>query len=315
MSSADSLAASTAVLYGSGLFQDKYPNPTPSYAEQLAQLAQSRYTTIVLWALHVWPGGDFYYNDTPIVKNGTYLTSTDPKQGVNPELANLLETLKATSTVSKIIMSIGPFESDFDAILKSLPQAMINFQTLRQNLPIDGFDFDYEGSYSSSFERGIVTLTSELFKSGSIVTYCPYTYQSFWLQCLADAYRASNNVQPVSWFNLQCYDGGAGNDPADWARAIATYPQPLGIKDPNAFVVPGLWVANTTSKSFMGKCPNGIQQQFKQWSATGTRGGFLWNSSDIFYNETSTTLCPGQSIMPKDYAQAILNGVGATVPA
>ncbi len=298
-------------LYGSGLFQDKYPNPTPSYAEQLAQLSTSTFTTIVLWALHVQTNGDFYYNDTPIVQNGRFVTSTDPKKGVNPELPALLAKLKANSSVSTMLFSIGPFQSDFDHIAANMPSALVNFKALMANLPIDGFDFDYEGNYAPGDVVNLVNLTTQLHGLGAAVTYCPYWNQSFWLECLTKSYAACGNTQPVRWYNPQCYDGGSGNNPAEWAQTIAASAAPTGVANPEAFVLPGLWVANTTSKSWMGTCPQGITTQFGQWAQSGTVGGFLWNSSDIFYNETNTTLCTNQSILPSDYAQAIREGLAA----
>lgn len=303
-------AASSVVLYGSGLFQEKYPTPTPSYQEQLQQLRKAPLSTVVLWAMHVHADGTFYYNGTPMVRDGKFLTSTDPKKGVNPDLEHYLKTLKEQSSVQKFLVSIGPFQTDFDHIIANATAAKANFRCLMEMLPIDGFDFDYEGSYASDQVKNLVRLTILLHELGAMVTYCPYTEREFWLRCLAAAYEQAGNVQPVSWYNLQCYDGGAGNDPAEWAKAIQMYSQPLGIADANTFVVPGLWVANTTEKSYDGKCPKAIAAQFKQWSQTGTRGGFLWKSSDIFENETNIELCKGQQIMPVSYGEAIRTGIG-----
>ena len=78
----------------------------------------------------------------------------------------------------------------------------------------------------------IVQLTIELSKFVKIITYCPYCEPDFWLDCLAQVYAKNSNKQIVSWFNLQCYEGGSGpgNDPKDWVDKINFYQlKPLGI--------------------------------------------------------------------------------------
>ena len=86
-------------------------------------------------------------------------------------------------------------------------------------------------------------------------------------------------------FNLQCYSGGAGNDPEDWIQALQ---QTLGSDFPARFVIPGLATDST---------PNQVQQQYAQWASDGIGGGFLWTY------ESAGTQAP-------DYASAIATGLG-----
>ncbi len=304
------MSTGTIQFYGSGLFQDAYPNPTVPYATQLAQIQKSPFNRCVLWALHVQTNGDFYYNDTPMVQNGKFVTSTDPTKGVNPDLASLLSQVKSGGNVGKILFSIGPFQSDFDHIVANLASARANFAALKAALPIDGIDFDYEGNYGDQDATNLANLTTLLYKDlGLEVTYCPYTYESFWLSCLAQVYQKNKNVQLVSAFNLQCYDGGTGNDPAQWAAEISSYGSPLGIADPITFIFPGFWVAHAGAKSGMGQCPSEMQSTFTALQPEGVVGGWVWNSGDIFNNE-SAALCPNQDVTPNGYASAIANGLG-----
>jgi hypothetical protein len=141
------------------------------------------------------------------------------------------------------------------------------------------------------------------------VSYCPYNNQQFWLDCLAELYGLLQR-QPVQWFYLQCYDGGADSVPLKWVDAIKTSPRPLGIRDPSAFVVPGYWVKQDYHrKAQYGKCPDQVETIFKEVKAQGLSGGFLWNSLDIFAFEQKG-LCATQDVTPKGYSQSILRGLG-----
>jgi hypothetical protein len=233
-------------IYGNGLFNDT----TPPYEEQLQQMQASSFTTVVLWALHVHDDGDFYFNDTRAVSGGQWL--------LGDTMPQLLTQLRDASQVTEVVMSIGPFASDFEAIVANPASANANFTTLASTLSLDAIDFDYEGGDSTTT---IVEITEMVDALGLGVTYCPYTDEELWLACLAQVYQDLGR-QPVRWYNLQCYDGGAGNDPVEWAQSIANYGQPLGIDDPAAFVLPGYWVKNNGPKPWYGKCPSELESQF-----------------------------------------------------
>lgn len=290
-------------IYGNGLFQDQ----TIPYADQLSQMRASGYTTLVLWALHVHDTGDFYYNDNLMVQNGKIMTSDDPdKMWLNPEFTKLVTAVKQGGSVDKVVLSMGPFVSDFKAMYNNQTMARKNLQALLNAMPIDAIDFDYEGGGDIDM---IVGLTEMVDDTGLAVTYCPYMDQQFWLECLARVY-ADKGRQVVAWYNLQCYDGGGGNDPAQWAQNIAAYGQPLGIDDPYGFVVPGYWVQQDhPGKSYWGKCPDQVQSQFAALRQQGLKGGWLWNSADVFSYQGSG-LCGQQDMSLKAYAQAVISGLG-----
>ena len=123
-------------------------------------------------------------------------------------------------------------------------------------------DLDFEGDYSGADRQMIVELTLLMHSLGVGVTYCPYTAEDFWLGCLTDVY-AQLGSQPVLDYNLQCYDGGDGNDPLEWAQNAAESAPPTGIADPQAFVQPGYWVTNRGPKSYYGKCPSAIEAHLR----------------------------------------------------
>jgi len=275
------------ILYGQGLF-----NSDPeTNQKQLKAIQNSGFTTALLFTIHVWPTGDLYYGDTKAVSNGQVLL---PK-----EMATLIQQMRQGG-VTQVLASVGSADAADFAHLKTLLSTSGGIRTISENfgalveaLGIDGFDFDLEEFPLSDYTETIVKLTLLLSRLGrkQIITYCPYMQESFWLDCLARVYKNNDNHQLVSWMNLQCYSGGAGNNPNAWSQAIRSYPQPLGISDANAFVVPG-YAASQQSLSEIEQTLSGYH---------GLVGAFMWNLGEIW----------AQGKQPKDYAQAIIAGLEA----
>ena len=289
-------------------------NPTPSQLKQLQQYASdistSNFTTGILWAMHVDASGDFRYN------GGDPMISGGQLQSCLSDLPGLLSTIKG-GTVNQLLFSIGGWtcESDFVNIGNLINQygtgsknpLYQNFEALASQLYIDAIDLDLEAGSSpppyshnySYYTDTVVQLTEMLNSLGLKVTYCPYTAQSFWLDCTAQVYK-NNQQQLVSGWNLQCYAGGAGNTQASWVSAIQNCKSPLGISDPAAFVVPGYATP---------ECPGAIQSTFSNSKimAAGIDGGFIWNYGGIVADQASGTCAPNNSTA--DYANAIINGI------
>jgi hypothetical protein len=286
-------------LYGNGLFNEA--SPSPPYAAQIAQLTGGGYTFVLLWSIHVHANGDLYYNDTLIVSGGVV---TLPDQ-----MASNVKALVAGG-IKEILLSIGAWgtASDFTNLQTSWNSGgRANLQALLRALPITAVDFDYEGDYGTQDQATLVDLTQKIAALGVGITYCPYAMTEFWIDTLRAVYQQCGR-QPVLWMNLQCYAGGAGNDPTDWVEAVAA--AKVGVENAAAFIVPGYWVANGGQGD---TCPEALQAIFTGFQGSGISGGFLWNSGDLFANEsTSSALCDGQSTMPADYANAIKNGLGGT---
>jgi hypothetical protein len=284
-----------AVLYEYGLFddEDKYCKNQ----QQFKAILNSGFTTVILWTIHVNEKGDLYYNDNLIVQNGMFEKQYD-------YLPKLINNLKSGNLVKTVVLGLSSGgTSDFkhikDMFASSTGKEILlnNFKVLVDELPIDGFDFDLEEFPLENYTDTIVQLTLELDKYVKIITYCPYCDEDFWLDCLVQVYAKNNSNQIVSWFNLQCYDGGSGNNPEVWAKKIISYPSPLGILDSEAFIVPGYWC--------LYQSPEEVQDIFRELKKTdqGINGGFIWNSSDIFKVKHD----------PKDYAQAILQGLDSVI--
>lgn len=292
------MATPRVALYGSGLFNET--NPSPPYAEQITQLTTGGFTTVILWSIHVHANGDFYYNDTLMVSGGVLQLGSDFAANVNALVAG---------GVKEILLSVGAWGTtdDFVNLQATWDTAGAeNLKALAAAFPVTAVDFDYESQsgYTDPEAAMIVDLTLKVSSIGMGVTYCPYMDKPFWMQCLQQSYQQNGNVQPVRWMNLQCYAGGAGNDPTHWVTAVRN--ANAGISDPGAFVVPGYWVAGGQGDT----CPAQLQSTFEGLQGSGINGGFLWNSSDLFQYESSNSPTCGGSTYPVDYANAIVNGLG-----
>ncbi|HEY4414917.1 MAG TPA: hypothetical protein VGO57_04415 [Verrucomicrobiae bacterium] len=208
----------------------------------------SGFNTIFLFALHVYANGDIYYNDTLVAQNGSFVG--DPTWGA--QLAAL------RPTINRIELVIGGWTDPSFTYIKNLITAQgtgsssilyQNFQALKNATGVDAIQYDDEQTYDATsavaFGRMLVAL-------GMKVTLCPYTAQSFWTSVKS---QLGTNVDAVY---LQCYDGGAGNDPANWNNAFG------GFK-----VYPGLW-GNTSD------APT-VTSSMRHWQQNlGITGGFMW---------------------------------------
>ncbi|MEY4916359.1 MAG: hypothetical protein RL616_272, partial [Verrucomicrobiota bacterium] len=219
-------------------------------ASQINGVRASGMTTIVVFTMGVDASGNFNY-DGNICSNGVYTGSTN--------WASLLSQCKAApSSVTRIEMCIGGWtDPSFGNIrtriqtdgTNSTTTLYRNLQALKNALPIDAIDFDTENTYDSVTDSQFgLMCTSAGFK----VTLCPYTAASYW-QALKN--NIGTNCDQVY---LQCYDGGAGNNPATWNTYFG------GLK-----VIAGYW-DNERDTTFVN--------DMKVWKSAGAIGGFYWPS-------------------------------------
>ncbi|MBD8889965.1 lysyl endopeptidase [Roseibium litorale] len=277
-------------------------------------LKASQFTTVVAWAMHIQANADLVFNDPTnvLVQNGAYAG--------DPAWPGLLADLKQGQTsVNRLIFSVGgwgvqdfpnlkqlifPSPSDYPNNPQTGTGTVLyqNFAALKAAIPtIDAIDFDDETLYD---EPTTIAFANMLYAIGFNVTFCPYTNTSFWTNCL----KALNTATPglVTGFNLQCYAGGAGNDPSSWISAIQTA---MGSGfDAAGFVFPGLWCINGNGCS-QGQCPSSIQSTFAGWKSTGIGGGFIWLYDDIQKCEGSGACGGGVAMGSQAYADAIINGL------
>jgi hypothetical protein len=305
--------ANTISLYADGLFRT---NNDIVNAAQCTALQNSGFTNIIIWALHVNAQGDLQFGDDPIVRNGVF----------SPQylyMGDWINKLKAGGTVKQVFISIGGWRvGDFKNIYQVLNTpggARLlgeNFGALAAALPIDGFDFDMEewgdnGFPDIEFITSIAQLTALIHKQCNMaVTYCPYDNEQNWLRILQMVYTNNNQEQIVSAYNLQCYSGGTGNNPSEWAETLQSNASSTGITNGAAFVIPGYACIGTSDPLNGTGCPSDIQGQFAGLSKSdpGISGGFVWKMSAILANAGSAS-CNGTPVTATAYATAISQGL------
>lgn len=309
----------------------------------------SGFTTIILGLCHIGRGpeahdpvqgqhtGDLVFNNpsestTDPSKNGLIMISEGKYVGPDSwtsALLNLQSGYGGYGEISRVGWSFGGGGClDYQTIwsnyvkngkISSDTTLYKNFQTLKSQFPfIDFIDFDceeFDSSYDHTYNwtEALIAFGNMLKEIGFNITFCPYGRNSDWMGVLKTLY--SSKGATVEWINLQCYDGGSGQDPKTWVTDINN--TGLGI-DASAFLLPGLWCCNT-SKPYYGSTPKDMQDTFSQWQTElknaglpVLKGGFVWNYDDILNNENSTS-CNTEYTKPKkavDYDKGIVSGLG-----
>lgn len=272
--------------------------------EVIDGLRGSGMTTIVAGSLHVEPNGDLVFNRRLIVSAGKYV-------GEKGWPARLSSLKQSPTSVTKLLFSVGgDGKPDFHNIRQllqeegsgseSIPHR--NFAVLKSTIPaIDGIDFDDEDLGET---ETTVTFARLLHQLNYTVTFCPFNNPGFWVECLEELNGQTPGL--VSGFNLQCYAGGAGNTPGPWIKEVARVMGP--DFDAKGFVRPGLR-CRRGNRCSEGECPDTFERKFREWSATGIRGGWAWRLDWVLKCQDSGS-CSGGPLDVAAYAKAIVNGIG-----
>ena len=90
---------------------------------------------------------------------------------------------------------------------------------------------------------------------------------------------------------MQCYSGGAGNDPAEWTTQITENATAAGISDPSSFIRPILAVPGVDYPSYN---PSQMTTALQGWKSAGAS---IWDTSYLAGENNQYTIA--------DYATAI----------
>ena len=232
-----------------GIYVDgQYYAPTTA-SQNIAR--SSGYTSLFLFTTNIETTGNITGFGATLCQNGSY--TGDPTWG-----AKLSACKAAPSSVNRIEICIGSAGSQAFNNIRSLIAAQgtgsgsilyRNFLALKNATGADAIQFDDETTYDVN---SMVAFGNMLAAIGLKVTLCPYTQQAFWVNVKS---QLGGNVDAIY---LQCYDGGAGNDPGNWINAFG------GFK-----VTPGLWGNTETTASATAK--------MQTWrNNLGIPGGFMW---------------------------------------
>jgi hypothetical protein len=296
--------------YASDLFNADVVPPYDDQLTELTAIPSGASLTINFWSIHVDSEGTLSYNNSPMVKNGALVTSTNPEEGVNPQFIAYANKLYDTGLVSSMALSIGAGSTDpigdFNNLRSQWTQASANLAVLFNLLPgIDCVDFDFEASLDPADARDLVTdLTIKIAGLRKSVSYCPFQQSGRWADVLAAVYKRYRS-QPVVRWNLQTY--GSADVPDFYEAAKQAN---AGVTDLGTFIVPGYKAQNPNG----GSCPSDVQSALSALTSYGLSSAFIYNTGITFTQEHSNPqlLCGGTANpSPSDYASAIVNGLGA----
>ena len=244
------------------LFKDVLKSDTTS-------LKTSGFNTLIIFNIGILDNGDImYYSNTPgskdtlVASSGSYVGGAALSDKVrsfktgNATGIDRVEISMNAQHVRDLMRSPGP---DAGTALYR------NFAALKTAWNLDAVNNDDESIYDAS---STVAFARMLGVIGYNYTISPYTNANFW----SNVKTQLNNGQSKPLLDriyLQCYDGGARNNPIGWQSN-------LGMK-----VVPLVWVTND-SKPKEGTTVAQAKSKFGSWVARDAlAGGGYWNDFDI----------------------------------
>ena len=248
-------AAAMAGIFCNGDGGNNMGSPTDASGLTTSQIngfRASGLTTMTLFAMSILTNGDFVYDGQTICSGGSYVGTTD--------WGTLLNQCRAApSSINRIEMCLGGAGDASWTNLKNLIAAngtssstvlYQNLSALANALGINAINSDDETTYDSTSAVKFGQMCAQV---GLHLTLCPYTNPAYW-----QAIQSALGSSVCDRVYLQCYQGGAGNDPAAWAGY-------LGV--PVAQILPGYW-DNERNADFL--------TNMLAWSKEGCTGGWLW---------------------------------------
>lgn len=226
-------------------------------SSEITSFNTSGFRTLVLFAMSVDSNGNFSYSGQQICANGSYV-------GPSTWGSQLSQCMGGIGGMNRIEMCIGGAGDQSFTNIKNLIASQgtgsstnlyKNLVALQSALPISAINYDDEVTYDSGSAVAFGNMVGSL---GMHVTLCPYTNPSYW-QAVATGCSSF-----CDYTYLQCYDGGAGNDPASWASSVGA-----SVNGTSSMtVVPLYWDNDRSNSIYLGK--------MQTWGQEGCIGGGLY---------------------------------------
>lgn len=235
-------------------------------------LKASGFTYVILFNVKVEANGDLTTDGETICRDGVYVFGNTQPHYVEDVLA----LRQGMTSVRRVETCVGGWGSPSYDNIKALvnaqgtgPESILyrNFKALKDTIPVlEAVNNDDEHTYDLASATAFHVM---LYDIGYKTTLAPYTYKSFWQSLATNV----NNLRPgaVDRIDLQCYEGGASNNPKDW-----------NIN--NIKLHAGLLHFNSTAT---------ITTKMQGWKdSSTTTGGFLWvyNANDFNLKNYATAI-------------------------
>ena len=210
LTTSDLMAQAGSGVYVGGHIRRERPNT-------VTKLKNSGFTYVILFNVNVETDGTLTTDGETICKNGKYVFANE-----QPYYVEDVKALKTWPTgIERIEICIGGWGNEPYSRIKNLINAngtgantilYRNFKALKDAIPeIDAVNNDDEHGYDAS---SAVKFHTMMYDLGYKTTVSPYTNKSYWQSLVTGL----NNSRPGACDRvlIQCYDGGAYNNPSDW---------------------------------------------------------------------------------------------------
>ena len=229
------------------------------------KLKKSGFTYVILFNVSVETDGTLTTDGETICKDGQYVFANQ-----QPYYVDDVKALKTWPTgIERIEICIGGWGNESYNRIRDLINSQgtgatsilyRNFKALKDAIPeIDAVNNDDEHCYDASTAVKFHTMMHDL---GYKTTVAPYTNKTFW-QSLVSGLN-SNRSGACDRVLIQCYDGGAGNNPSNWK---------LG----------GLPV-HAGRTNYQSSMEESVAQMDSWRKNNGVVGGFVWVYNDETWN-------------------------------
>ena len=228
----------------------------------IEKLRNSGFTYIILFNINVEPDGTLTTDGETVCKDGKYVFGN-----TQPNYVSDIKKLKqAPTTISRIEICIGGWGNESFSRIKELINShgvgsgtilYKNFKALKNAIPeIDAVNNDDEHCYDVATA---VKFHQMMYELGYKTTIAPYTNRSFWENLVSQLGDRCDRVL------IQCYDGGAGNNPSDWH---------LGNR-----------AVHAGRMNYQEGGVDACVAQMESWKKNnGVSGGFIWLYNDETWN-------------------------------
>lgn len=283
----------------------------PGLKQNMSAIQSAGFTSLIVDLFHVDLDGSINFNGTtqPIIKNGVYIGPAQwPTQ---------LAQLKSGGTIQTLLASFGGWDDVFYTIQKIYnanggsfngTQLQANAAVFRKTFPafdIIDMDVEYPKGPPANAANCVVAFCQMWIEAGFDITFCPFQDTGFWTGCLASL--ENTNPGAVKWWNLQCYAGGNGNNPQDWADAIT---RALPNFNTGNYILASDWTPFWDINQWQGDCPAPFQKLLSAFKGQACVGGaFVWNIDQIFAYPAAIKIHPWSNACKQMSMVAYVNAI------